>query len=178
MRKCNKAVIIIAAAVGALAIITLGMLIWFFSPGAHRLFGFTNLNTDQTGYLVNQERQIVGEATFSAKGCAPSATEHGVTAKKNAFSHIQIGDFPSITSDENASAYTRELDDDILMITVSTSSPETEALLYYRVFIDMETNEILMGSFETIQSEETVRHYFFTTDDMDVINSTLDRCPY
>lgn len=186
--KRNKTVVIIASAVGLLAVIVCGMLIWFFSPGVHRLFGFTNVDAEQAGYIVSQDREIIDEATFSAKGCAPATSEHGVESKENAFSHIQIGDFPPITSDDKASAYTRQLNDNTLMVTVSTvetvenkarsNNFDETSLLHYRVFIDTDTNEILMSSVERVQNGETTRQYFFTTDDMDIINSTLDRCPY
>lgn len=190
MNKRKKTTIILCSVAIALVLLVAGMLIWFFSPGVHNLFHLTNINVDQSGYLVSKEgqMQIIRETSFCAKGCAAASTEDGTQAKKNAFDHIQIGDFPSITAEDKASAYTVNYDDGIMMIAVTTadvskqndqsSSTSTEAILYYRVFFDTDTNEILMSSYERIQNGETDRYYFFTTNDEEVIKSTLARCPY
>lgn len=55
MTKKVKILIIIAAIVVVLGILTAAVLFWFFSPGVHKLFGFVHVELEESYYLIDRE---------------------------------------------------------------------------------------------------------------------------
>lgn len=68
MTKKVKILIIIAAVVVVLGILTAAVLCWFFSPGVHKLFGFVHVKLEESYYLIDRETGEITKTTVSIEG--------------------------------------------------------------------------------------------------------------
>lgn len=68
MTKKVKILIIIAAVVVVLGILTAAVLCWFFSPGVHKLFGFVHVELEESYYLIDRETGEIKKTTVTIEG--------------------------------------------------------------------------------------------------------------
>lgn len=72
MNKKSKLIIALSVVVVLLAGSIAGVMIWFFSPGVHRLFGKVHMEFSKSGYLMDAEGNILHPATLTVNGSSDS----------------------------------------------------------------------------------------------------------
>lgn len=183
MEKRPKVIISISAIILLITVIAV-VLSWLFSAGIHSIFGFTHVDLCKSGYLVNENMEIIGEASFLAKGGAYGSSGRGLRSQKGSFDHIEVTDFPIITAADRAGAYTDECGNDISVLRVSmsgtrknseTGSMELFLKVEYSIFIDRETSDFLMCAIEVDKDGEIQKYYFITSRNTQTIADTLNK---
>lgn len=141
------------------------------------------------GYLFKQnqyERVYIEDAIFTARN--PSLpqilTGEEVNSKKTSFEHISLRGFPSIEDETALSTYTRDSGNGLLEVHVSKSGgirdKNTGAMkliteVQYILFIDKETNALLLCQIFAEMDGETQQYFFSPQRNPDHINDILIR---
>lgn len=181
--KLNKISIILLSILLLCAIIIAGILFWFLSPGVQHLFNWVHMDTSKSGYIFNENKEMLREAELCVKVnsfSGPSKAEQGN------ISLFELTGFSTLTSDDVVAVYTRELKNDILTVNiVKPGLYETADGTYapshgdeYRIFIDKKTSEILMCLIQVSNDAEPGtydEYYFAPTEDTSRITDTLNR---
>lgn len=181
--KINKISIILLSILLLFAIIIAGILLWFFSPGVQHLFNLVHMDTSMTGYIFDENDELIREAELCVKvNSFPPSSK----AEQGNISLFELTGFSTLTSDDVVGVYTQELKNDILMVDIIKpgaykKADGTYAPSYgdeYRIFIDKKTSEILMCIIQISNHAEVetfVKYYFVPTEDTSRITDTLNR---
>lgn len=145
------------------------------------------INYEIQGYLYKQnedERVYVEDIIFTARN--PSLpqilTGEEVNSKKTSFEHISLRGFPSIEDETALSTYTRDSGNGLLEVHVSKSGgirdKETGAIkliveVEYILFIDKETNALLLCQVFAEMDGENQQYFFSPQRNPDHINDIL-----
>lgn len=182
MTKKTKIILIISAIAAVLAIAVAGVLVWFFSPGIHVLFGHIHLEVSETGCIMNENGEVLGEATFAADGFA----QNSKTVSDGEFT-LSLTGFPAITEEDTRGALAYEESDGVWTVTVSkpsfTTDPETgkpvfERAAKYEIYIDKNSGDILTCCVYGVKDKEGIFYFVpaeHQSDPSDYIGQVLQR---
>lgn len=156
-------------------------------------------NGDSTDYAIDynvqghlfkenesKERTLVEAVVFTARNTElpGKITDGELKANEENFQCIQLRGFPSIQNGENLSAYTRKANNGILEVQVAKSGSirdrETGQVkmiteISYQMFIDEQTNELLLCRITADMDGQTQQYYFSPSPNPDSINDVLVR---
>lgn len=184
MRQKRIAIIIIFSVALILLATTAILLACFFSDGIHTLFSFVHVDFSETVYVVSEDHSILSTGILTAKGSAAPSPKNGVSAGKNAFEHIEISGFPSITGDDYAAAYTMEQNNGIIVLTVSKPGAQKDGKdndetmdieAKYTIFIDKSTSKMLLCQLQVREDNTQKTYYAITSKDVSIITETLNK---
>lgn len=183
----NKSVRILAAILTAL------MLLTFAAGCSEKDSGDTTdyaINYNVQGHLFKEneskERSLVEAVVFTARNAElPGELKDGeLKTNEESFQCIQLRGFPSMQNEENLSAYTRRANNGILEVQVAKSGSirdrETGEVkmiteVSYQMFIDEQTNELLLCQITAEMDGQTQQYYFSPSPNSDSINDVLIR---
>ena len=179
--KINKISVILLSILLLFAIIIAGILLWFFSPGVQHLFNWVHMDTGKTGYIFDENYEMLREAELCVKVNSFSPPS---TAEQGNISLFELTGFNTLTSDDFVSVSTHELDNDILTVNITVPgaveqpdgsfAPWTDAT--YLIYIDKDTSEILMCSARIFNEDNSYEDFYFAASkDPQIIKNTMVR---
>ncbi len=168
--KSKKVIIILLCALLVFVFIIGGILIWFFSPGIHRLFTFTHIEYEADGYLLSTDGEMIGKATLSLNGTAKQGST--TNRDKAYFFDVTLTGAETITQDDHAGGSTGDVNNGIrsLYITKHILPDDLDMskmeLVKYQVLLDDRKHEVLVCIYSFQDSGNTTQQYYFIpTDD-------------
>ena len=165
MTAKKKLTLIIMTVILLLALIITAVLLWFFSPGIHRLFSFTHIECDTDGYLVSMDGEVIGKATLSLNGTAKPGPVSN--RDKAYFFNAELTGLEPVSKDDYAPGCTSKIKNGICELYISKNIlPEDLDLaklktVKYHILLDDKKSELLMCTYLFSNSDNTKQEYFF-----------------
>lgn len=143
----TKKVLLITLALIVILVFVAACMIWYFlSPGVHFLFGHIHLDISESGYIMNENGELLGEATFTAQGFALNAE----TVSDGKF-ELSLTGFPVISKEDSCGALAYQSNGTWTVIVSKpnfttepgTNNPVIERAAKYEIYIDKTSGSIL-----------------------------------
>lgn len=166
--KSKKVIIILLCALLIITLILASILLWFFSPGIHRLFSFIHIEYEADGYLVSMDGEVIRKATLSLNGTAKPGPVSN--RDKAYFFNAELTGLETITKDDYAPGGTGTRNNNISELSISKNIlPEDLDLaklksVKYRILLDNKHSKLLMCTYSGANEQE---YYFIPTDNPD-----------
>lgn len=173
MSKRKRLLIITAVIVMAIALVS-GIILWFYSPGIHSMFGHTRVDIQYSGYILDSNGDLLYEGQLYACGIASPQNDSGGNPAKVGTFQLSITGFPELTLEEPSSPHVYQRENGLFELGVVKILDAFEhELMYFNLYIDSHNSEFLVCRVTEYPEGSSVYTYFVSADSPDEAQTIL-----